>query len=66
MSRTEQAPSQTAITALTAIGVVTGAVVAVLASDVILGVIAGAALIAIAVGLLRLWTGGGTPRSHHR
>jgi hypothetical protein len=65
MSRTDQGPSQTAITALTAIGVMTGVVVAILASDVILGVIVGAAFIAIAVGLLRLWTGGGTPRSHH-
>jgi hypothetical protein len=66
MSRTDQGPSQTAITALTAIGVMTGVVVAVLASDVILGVIVGAAFIAIAVGLLRLWTGGGTPRSQDR
>jgi hypothetical protein len=66
MSRTDQGPSQTAITALTGTGVVIGVVVAVLASDVIRGVIAGAAFIAIAVGLLRLWAGGGTPRSHHR
>ena len=65
MPRTDQGPSQTAITGPTAIGVVIGMVVAVLASDVILGVIAGAAFIAIAVGLLRLWTGGGTPRSRH-
>ncbi|WP_406054733.1 hypothetical protein [Kribbella sp. NBC_00889] len=64
MSRTDQGPSKTATTALTAIGVVTGVVVAVLASDVILGVIIGSAFIAIAVGLLRLWAGG-TPRSHH-
>jgi hypothetical protein len=39
--------------------VLIGVVVAVLTSDVILGVIAGAALVAIAVGFLRLWTGGG-------
>ena len=65
MSRTDQGPSKTATTALAAIGVVIGLVVAVLASDVILGVIVGSAFIAIAVGLLRLWAGGGTPRSHH-
>lgn len=66
MARTYQGPSQTAITALTGIGVAIGFVVAVLTSDVILGVIAGSAFIAIAVGLLRLWVGEGTPRSHHR
>jgi hypothetical protein len=66
MSRTDQGPSQLTTTALTGIGVAIGVVVAVLASDVILGVIAGSAFIAIAVGLLRLWAGGGTPRSHHR
>ena len=49
MPRTDREPSQTATTALTATGVVIGVVVAVLASDVILGVIAGAAFIAIAV-----------------
>jgi hypothetical protein len=65
MPRTDQGPSQTAVTALTATGVVIGVLVAVLASDVVLGVIAGAAFIAIAVGLLRLWTGGGTPPSRH-
>ena len=61
MSRTDQGPSQTAITALTGIGVVIGVVVAVLASDVILGVIAGAAFIAIAVGLLRCGPAPGPP-----
>jgi putative Ca2+/H+ antiporter (TMEM165/GDT1 family) len=65
MSHTDPGPSRTATTALTAIGVVIGVVVAVLASDVILGIIVGSAFIAIAVGMLRLWAGGGTPRSHH-
>jgi hypothetical protein len=59
MTRTEQGPSRTAVTTLTTAGVAIGILVAVLASDVILGVIAGASFIAIAVGLLRLWTGSG-------
>jgi hypothetical protein len=43
--------------ALNGIGLVLGILVAVLTSDVILGVIAGAGLIAVTVGLRRLWTG---------
>ena len=65
MTRTGQEPSRTAIGALMAIGSVIGIVVAVLASDVILGVIAGASFIAITVGMLRLWTGGGAAGPRH-
>jgi hypothetical protein len=66
MSRTEQGPSPTAIGALMVVGVVIGAAVAVLASDVILGVIAGASFITVTVGSLRLWNGSGTARPRHR
>lgn len=57
MTRTGPSPSRTAVTALTAVGVLIGVVVALLTSDVILGVIAGAGFIAIGVGLMRLWYG---------
>ena len=66
MTRAEQGPSRVAMAATWAFGLVIGAVVGVVTSDVILGVIAGASLIAIAVGALRLWTGSGTPpRTKH-
>lgn len=65
MNGSDPGPSRTAVAALTAVGVVIGVAVGVLTSDVILGVIAGASFIAITVGLLRLWTGGGTARPHH-
>jgi hypothetical protein len=51
---------------VTGIGLTVGVIVAVLASDVILGVVAGATFIAITVGLLRLWTGARSPRPHHQ
>jgi hypothetical protein len=65
MTRTPQTPSRAVVGTLTGIGLAIAIAVAVLATDVILGVIAGAAFIAIAVGTVRLWTGGGppTPRS---
>jgi hypothetical protein len=59
MTGTKQGPSRTAVGALTGTGVAIGILVAVVASDVILGVIAGASFIAVTVGLLRLWTGSG-------
>jgi hypothetical protein len=65
MTRTEQRPSTVAVTTLTGIGVVIGVVVAMLSGDVIEGVMAGALFIAIAVGLVRLWVGGGTQRQRH-
>lgn len=65
MTRIEQRPSPVVVSTLTGIGVVIGVVVAVLASDVILGVIAGASFIAVAVGLVRLWVGAGTRHPRH-
>jgi hypothetical protein len=65
MIRTAQGPSHVVLAAITSVGVTIGIVVAVLTSDVVLGVIAGSALIAISIGLIRLWTGGGSPRPHH-
>jgi hypothetical protein len=62
MTQPYRGPSRWALTATTAIGVVLGLVVAVLTRDVILGVIAGTSTVAILVGLLRLWTGGGQRR----
>jgi hypothetical protein len=62
MTRPEQGPSRTALAAATTIGVAIGVIVAVVTGDVILGVIAGASFIAIVVGLLRLWYGGGSGR----
>jgi hypothetical protein len=49
---------------LTIAGVTLGVVVALLAHDVVLGVIAGASFIALAVSTLKLWTGGGTTHRH--
>ena len=65
MTRTEQGPSRTAIGALVVVGFAIGILVAVLATDVILGVTAGASFIAVTVGGLRLWTGGGEERQPH-
>ena len=65
MTRTEQRPSPVVVSTLTGIGAVIGVSVAVLTRDVILGVIAGASFIAIAVGLVRLWVGSGTRRPSH-
>jgi hypothetical protein len=65
MTRTDQGPSRVVVATITSVGVTIGIVVAVLTTDVILGAIAGSALIAITVGLVRLWTGGGSPRPRH-
>ena len=64
MAGTDQGPSRVVIGMLTGIGVALGLLVMLLTSDVILGLIAGSALIAISVGLVRLWTGG-SARPHH-
>lgn len=64
MTRTEQGPSPVVVGTLTGVGVAIGAIVAVLTSDVILGVIAGASLTAITVGLARLWAGGTRSPGH--
>ena len=66
MARTKQEPGRANVNPLTSAGIVVGVLVAVLFGDVILGVIAGATFIAITVGLVRLWTSGGTPHPHDR
>jgi hypothetical protein len=65
MAGTDQGPSRVVIGMLTGIGVALGLLVMLFTNDVILGVIAGSAFIAITVGLVRLWTGGGATRPHH-
>ena len=65
MTRTDQGTSLIVRLTVAGIGIAIGAVVALLTNDVILGVIAGSGLIAITIGLLRLWTGDGSSRPHH-
>jgi ABC-2 type transport system permease protein len=57
MTRTDLTGHRLLITILTGVGVALGIAVAVLTSDVILGVIAGAGFIAVAVQMVKLWTG---------
>ncbi len=57
MTRVEARPNRSVTWALSGAGIVLGIVIAVLTSDVILGVIAGSALIAVTVGVYRAWTG---------
>ena len=66
MTGTGQRPSPVVVTTLSVIGVAIGVVVGMLTADVIEGVMAGALFIAIAVGLVRLWVGGGTQRPRPR
>ena len=54
------------ITVLTGIGVALGVVVALLTSDVIVGVIAGAGFIAVATQMVSLWTRRSGPPIAHR
>jgi hypothetical protein len=65
MTRSEQGPSPIVVGTLTGIGVAIGVIVAVMTSDVILGVIAGASFTAITAGLARLWAGAGTRHPRH-
>jgi ABC-2 type transport system permease protein len=66
MTRTGPASHRLLITVLTGIGVALGVAVAVLTSDVIIGVAAGAGFIAVANMMVRLWTGHpGPPVTHH-
>ena len=54
------------ITVLTGIAVALGIAAAVLSSDVIIGVIAGAGFLAISVQMIKLWTGhSGPPAAPH-
>jgi hypothetical protein len=63
--RTHQPTRHLVVNTLTGIGVALGIVVAFMTEDVILGVLAGALFIAIALSMSRLWTGGNTTRHSH-
>lgn len=66
MTKTDPASHRLLITILTGTGVALGVAAALLTSDVILGVIAGAGFIAIATQMVNLWTRhGGPPVAHH-
>jgi hypothetical protein len=66
MTATDLTSHRLLITVLTAIGVALGVTVAVLTSDVIMGVIAGVAFIAVTTMMVRLWTGHSSPPvAHH-
>ncbi len=66
MTGTDLTSHRLLITVLTGTAVALGIAVAVLTSDVILGVIAGFGLFAITVQMVRLWTGhSGPPVGHH-
>jgi hypothetical protein len=65
-TRTDLSSHRLLMTVLTGIAVALGAGVAVLTSDVIIGVIAGAGFFAITVQMVKLWTGhSGPPVAHH-
>jgi hypothetical protein len=57
MTRTSQETSRVLVRTFFGIGLAIGLAVAMLADDVILGVIAGAAFIAVAGSAVKLWTG---------
>ncbi len=66
MTTTDLTSHRLLITVLTGIGVALGVTVAVLTSDVIIGVIAGAVFIAVTTMIVRLWTGqSGPPVARH-
>jgi ABC-2 type transport system permease protein len=66
MTRTDLSSHRLLITILTGVGIALGIAIAVFTSDVILGVIAGAGFIAVALQMVRLWTGHpGPPAVHH-
>jgi ABC-2 type transport system permease protein len=65
MTRTDLTSHRLLITILTGAGIALGIAVAVLTSDVILGVIAGAGFIAVALQMVRLWTGHPGPPAVH-
>jgi ABC-2 type transport system permease protein len=66
MTRTDLAGHRVLITVLTGVGVALGVAVAVFTSDVIIGVAAGAGLIAIATQMVKLWTRHTGPPVAHR
>ena len=61
MATTGQSSHRLLITVLTGIAVALGIAVAVLSSDVIAGVIAGAGFLAVSVQMIKLWTGHSGP-----
>ena len=66
MTPTDLTSHRLLITVLTGIGLALGIAVAVLAHDVIIGVIAGAGFIAVATQMVTLWTRHtGPPAAHH-
>jgi len=65
MTRTDLTSHRLLITILTGAGIALGIAMAVLTSDVILGVIAGAGFIAVALQMVRLWTGHPGPPAVH-
>ena len=66
MKKTDLTSHRLLITVLTGIGVTLGVAVAVLTSDVIMGVIAGAGFTGITIQMVKLWTGhSGPPIAHH-
>ena len=65
MTSTDLTSHRLLITVLTGIAVALGVAVAVLTSDVIIGVIAGAGFLAITIQMIKLWTGhSGPPVAH--
>jgi len=54
------------VTVLTSVGIALGVTVAVFTSDVIMGVIAGAGFIAIAIQMVKLWAGNPGPPTVHQ
>ena len=64
MSRSDLATHGRAVAVLTVLGVVLGITVAVIAADVIIGVIAGASFIALTVQSVKLWVGADRRRRH--
>jgi ABC-2 type transport system permease protein len=66
MTTTDLSSHRLLVTVLTGIALALGVAVAVLTSDVILGVIAGAGFFAVTIMMVRLWTGHpGPPVEHH-
>jgi ABC-2 type transport system permease protein len=66
MKQTDLSSHRLLATVLTGIAVALGVAVAILASDVILGVIAGFGFFAVTTMMVRLWTGhAGPPAAHH-
>jgi len=66
VKRTDLTSHRLLVTVLTGVGIALGVSVAVFTSDVIMGVIAGAGFIAIAIQMVKLWAGNPGPPAIHR